>query len=49
MRIDGGAYQWKVEPHDDILTLLSQLTELTEKLEMLKFERSEKRELCYVM
>lgn len=47
-KIYDGAYQLKVEPHGDILTLLSQLTELTSKLEMLDFERSEKRELCYI-
>jgi len=39
----------KVEPHGDILTLLSDLTELTEKLEMLDFDKDEKREMCYVM
>jgi len=39
----------KVEPHGDILTLLSQLTELTEKLGMLDFERSEKKELSFVI
>ena len=46
---NGGAYHLKVEPHEDILSLLSGLTELTEKLEMLEFERGEKRELCYVL
>jgi len=45
----GGAYQLKVEPHGDILIVLSGLVELTEKLEMLDFESSQKRELCYVM
>ena len=45
----GGAYVSKVEPHEDILTVLSGLTELTEKLEMLEFEGSKKRELCFVM
>jgi len=46
---NGGAYQLKVEPHGDILTLLSRLAELSEKLEMLEFERGDKREPCYVM
>jgi len=46
---NGGAYQLKVEPHGDILTLLSGLVELNEKLEMLDFEGKEKKELCYVI
>jgi|TARA_B100001964_G_C14123427_1_gene549395 hypothetical protein len=39
----------KVEPHGDILTLLSGLAELTEKLERLDIDGKEERELCYVM
>jgi len=45
----GGAYQLKVEPRGDILTLLSGLAELSEKLEMLDFESNVKQELSYVM
>jgi hypothetical protein len=45
----GGAYQWKVEPHTDILSLLSQLTELNEKLSMLDFDKGEKKQLSYVL
>lgn len=45
----GGAYQFKVEPHEDILTVLSGLTELTSKLELLNFDRSERRELSFVL
>jgi len=45
----GGAYVSKVEPHGDILTVLSGLTELTEKLERLESKKRETREICYVM
>jgi len=38
-----------VEPHGDILTVLSELAELTKKLELLDYKGSEWKELCYVM
>ncbi|MBU2213111.1 hypothetical protein KKC44_04615 [Patescibacteria group bacterium] len=45
----GGAYQLKVEPHGDIVKVLSELTELTERLEMLDFHEQKKEALCYVL
>jgi hypothetical protein len=45
----GGAYQFKVEPHEDILTLLSGLAQLTSRLETLDFDRSKKKQLSFVL
>ncbi|MFH1670766.1 MAG: hypothetical protein ABIA92_04230 [Patescibacteria group bacterium] len=39
----------KVEPHGDILTVLSGLVELNRKLEMLDFEKCEEKEINYIM
>jgi len=48
-KIYDGAYQLKVEPHEDILTVLSGLSNLAAQLDKLDFEKGEKKELCYVM
>jgi len=40
----------KVEPHEDIFTVLSGLLELNRKLDMLDFERrKEEKELSYLL
>ena len=47
--MNGGAYQFKVEAHEDILSLLSGLAELTSKLEVLDFDRTEMKELSFML